>query len=253
MGQVVDTETAKEFISEALDKVASEELAAICREVEQKALWFQGKLSAAHLPQLSSGEYYSLLRRVFATRRSAKKIVETYPLEQFRQQAAALLYGEGPVSERFSSFVGFFKDFPVHLGRDLASEILHFTDPDRYWLWTRWMWDPRTKTGALPLVTTASYQFDGEDEGAVYMKIGEAIAFVHQVGDAAGFQTISREIYGTDVFLSCVYVIYVYTVLRIRMTQEFNRVMPELPEFSRRLLGVHRQVAQMQKTESLEN
>ncbi|HHL73603.1 MAG TPA: hypothetical protein ENJ29_13940 [Bacteroidetes bacterium] len=253
MGQVVDTETAKEFIGEALEKVAAEELSAICREVEQKALWFQGKLSETHLPQLSSGEYYSLLRRVFATRRSANKIIETHPLESFRKQAMALLYGDEPVSERFRTFVAIFDDLPVHVARDLASEILHFTDPDRYWLWTRWMWDPRTKTGALPLVTTASYDFDGEDEGAVYMKIGEAIAFVHQVGDAAGFQTISREIYGTDVFLSCVYVIYVYTVLRIRMTQEFNRVMPELPEFSRRLLGVHRQVAHVEKTESLEN
>jgi hypothetical protein len=34
-------------------------------------------------------------------------------------------------------------------------------------------------------------------------------------------------------------VVYVYTVLRLRMTQEFNKVMPGLPEFSRRLLGVY--------------
>ena len=54
------------------------------------------------------------------------------------------------------------------------------------------------------------------------------------------FSKISRSIFGTDVFLCSVYVIYVYTVLRMRMTQEFNRVMPDLPEFCRRLLGVHR-------------
>jgi hypothetical protein len=71
------------------------------------------------------------------------------------------------------------------------------------------------------------------------MKVGEAVAFVHHVGEAAGFQTISKTIFGTDVFLSCVYVVYVYTVLRMRMTQEFNKVMPGLPEFSRRLLGVY--------------
>ena len=72
------------------------------------------------------------------------------------------------------------------------------------------------------------------------MKVGRAVAFVHEVGEAAGFQSISRNIFGTDVFLSCVYVVYAYTVLKMRMTNEFNKVMPGLPEFSRRLLGVNR-------------
>ena len=42
------------------------------------------------------------------------------------------------------------------------------------------------------------------------------------------------------MYLCCVYIVYAYTVLRMRMTQEFNKVMPGLPEFCRRLLGVHR-------------
>jgi hypothetical protein len=240
MSQIVDTETAKEFIKETLDKVASEELAKICGEVEQKSAWFQKKLGRAALAKLSSGDYYAILRRIFATRRKTEQILEKYPLESFREWVGALLYGTDDVSVRFRDFVEKFGDLPDTTRRDLASELLHFTDPDKYWLWTRWMWDPRTKTGALPLVTSAKYDFDGETAGEVYIKVGKAISFVHEVGHAAGFQTISQHIFGTDVFLSCVYVIYVYTVLRMRMTQEFNRVMPELPEFSRRLLGVHR-------------
>jgi len=31
-----------------------------------------------------------------------------------------------------------------------------------------------------------------------------------------------------------------YTVLRMRMTQEFNKVVPDLPDLVRRLLGVYR-------------
>ena len=72
------------------------------------------------------------------------------------------------------------------------------------------------------------------------IEVGRAVAFVHEVGDAAGFQKISRNVFGTDVYLCCVYVVYAYTVLKMRMTQEFNKVMPGLPEFCRRLLGVHR-------------
>jgi hypothetical protein len=30
-----------------------------------------------------------------------------------------------------------------------------------------------------------------------------------------------------------------YTVFQMRLSKEFNRVLPELPEFAQRLLGVH--------------
>ena len=239
MAQVVDTESAKEFMREALEKVAADELLKICGEVELKSQWFQQKLSPASLPKLSSAEYFSLLRKIFATRRKAESILKKYRLENLREWTWALLYDQSEVKTRFQIFLDKLEGLEDNLRRDLASEILHFTDPERYWLWTRWMWDPKTKTGALPLVTMESHDMSGETAGEIYMKVGEAVAFVHQVGEAAGFQTISKTIFGTDVFLSCVYVVYVYTVLRMRMTQEFNKVMPGLPEFSRRLLGVY--------------
>jgi hypothetical protein len=240
MAQIVDTESAKEFMREALDKVASEELLKICSEVEQKSRWFREKLDREAIPKLSSAEYFSLLRRIFATRRKAEAILKQFPLENLREWTATLLYGNGEVKARFQNFVDKLDGLENNLRRDFASEILHFTDPEKYWLWTRWMWDPKTRTGALPLVTYSAYDFSGETAGDIYMRVGEAVAFVHHVGEAAGFQTISKTIFGTDVFLSCVYVVYVYTVLRMRMTQEFNKVMPGLPEFSRRLLGVYK-------------
>jgi hypothetical protein len=240
MAQVVDTNSAKEFMKEALDLVAGEELLKICQELEVKSQWFREKLAPQSIPRLSSAEYFSLLRRVFATRRKAEAILKQFRLEDLRDWTWELLYGDGDANTRFQSFVDRFDGLEDNVRRDFASEILHFTDPDKYWLWTRWMWDPKTRTGALPLVTYDSYDFSGPTAGDIYMRVGEAVAFVHHVGEAAGFQTISRTIFGTDVFLSCVYVVYVYTVLRLRMTQEFNKVMPDLPEFSRRLLGVYR-------------
>jgi hypothetical protein len=100
------------------------------------------------------------------------------------------------------------------------------------------MWDPQKKTGAIALVTEEGFDLQGDTHGEVYMKVGKGVAFVHSIGEAADFQFISRTLFGTDVYLSCVYVVYAYTVLRMRMTKEFNKVMPGLPEFSRRLLGV---------------
>jgi hypothetical protein len=60
-------------------------------------------------------------------------------------------------------------------------------------------------------------------------------------GRRSGFTSSgAKGLFGIDVFLACVYAVYMYTVLRLRMTQEFNKVVPELPELVRRLLGVYR-------------
>ena len=253
MGQVVDTDTAKEFMKETLAVVDVDELAKICAEVEAKSAWFRETLSREALsrealsqgaqPGLTRDAYHAVLRRIFSTRGKARQSLGAFELEDVRTWIGELLYGQGDLEQRFQGFVDRLDGLADNLRMDFASELLHFTDPERYWLWTRWMWDPKTRTGALPLVTTAAYDLGGDHAGEIYMKVGRAVAFVHEVGSAAGFQKISRSIFGTDVFLSCVYVIYAYTVLRMRMTQEFNKVMPGLPEFCRRLLGVHRKKA----------
>ncbi len=102
------------------------------------------------------------------------------------------------------------------------------------------MWDPRAGTGSLPLVTTEEFDLDGPDRGETYLRVGEAMAFVNETGKAVGFTNLGSGLFGTDVFLACVYSVYMYTVLRLRMTQEFNRIVPELPDLVRRLLGVYR-------------
>lgn len=238
MRQVVDTETAEEFMKETLEAVDVEELGRVAAQISAKSDWFQEKLSAAALPNLSEDDYTTLLRRIFAARRKLKLIRESFAFEDARDWMGELLHGDGDVGARFQNFVDRLDGVNPNTRTDIASELLHFTFPDRYWLWTRWMWNPRTRTGALPLVTSAAYDLSGEKPGEVYPKVGKGIEFVHEVGQTAGFQTIRSDIFGTDVYLSCVYVIYAYTALKMRMTQEFNKVMPEAAEFCRRLLGV---------------
>ena len=57
-------------------------------------------------------------------------------------------------------------------------------------------------------------------------------------GRADGWTWTGRGLFGPDVFLACVYAVYMYTVFRVRLSQEFNRILPELPELVQRVLGV---------------
>lgn len=258
-GQVVDTQTAQEFMAQALEKAERAELGDIVAELEQKSARFRAWLAPDALPGLDRSQLRGVLRSIFTTRRQADAIIDVMGEAELRQAMGRLLHGPTAPQDRFQEFVdalsGFWGDVrlarkplpgrengevPENVLCDLASEVLHFTQPEAHWLWTRWMWDPRTGTGTLPLVTMDEYDLHGRTSGETYMKVGVAVAFVRATGEAAGFARFGGgdSPFGIDVFMACVYAVYMYTVLRLRMTQEFNKVVPQLPELSRRLLGV---------------
>jgi hypothetical protein len=239
-GQVVDTQSAEEFMRETLEKVSRDELASVASLLDAKAAGFAALLgSPGQARGLDRDDLRRILRSVFATRRKADAILDGVGPERLGGAIDDLVHGDGPVTERFAAFDAVMEDHPEQ-AFDLPSELLHFTFPDRWWLWTRWMWDPRAGTGALPLVTTEDFDLDADDRAETYLRVGEAMAFVNETGKAVGFTDLGSGLFGTDVFLACVYSVYMYTVLRLRMTQEFNRIVPELPDLVRRLLGVYR-------------
>jgi hypothetical protein len=239
-GQVVDTQSAEEFMRETLEKVSRDELMTVSALLDAKAAGFNSLLgSPGQARTLDRDDLRRVLRSVFATRRKADAILDDVGPARLGAAIDDLLHGPGLVTERFVAFDAVLAAHPEQ-GFDLPSELLHFTAPDRWWLWTRWMWDPRAGTGALPLVTTEDFDLDAGDRGETYLRVGEAMAFVNETGKAVGFTDLGSGLFGADVFLACVYSVYMYTVLRLRMTQEFNRIVPELPDLVRRLLGVYR-------------
>jgi len=242
-GQVVDTESAQEFMREALQQISEAELDAVADELEIKHARFRAFLGQTHLRQARPEELRPVLRSIFATRRRTAELVSGEFSGHLSGWTADLLDGEAaPVERRFQVFCDRLERAGLarSLRYDLASELLHYTAPDTYWLWTRWVWDPETRTGALPLVTMEEYDFGTGDPGPTYLRVGQALAFVHETGRAAGFTRIGEGRFGVDVYLACVYAVYVYTTVRMRMTQEFNRVIPPLAELCRRFLGVYK-------------
>ena len=234
-GQVVDTETAQEFMRQALEMVQLPEMDGIARELEDKSMRFKAAVVA-----LDEERVHAVLRTIFTTRRRTADIVGAVGQELLVDALNELITDSRPVAARIDRFDAALAAVEPAVRHDIAGELLHFVDPERYWLWTRWMWDPELRTGALPLVTMQDFDLHGSTAGETYLKVGTAIAFVNETGRAVGFTRYGSEAFGIDVYLACVYGIYLYTITRMRMTQEFNKVIPPLPQLVRRLLGVHR-------------
>jgi hypothetical protein len=239
-GQVVDTETAQEFMRQALEMLELPEMEGIAHELELKSRGFQEVLAPAALTDLPDDRLRGLLRSIFATRRRASEVIATVGADRLRSELTNLLHGGEHVVARIDRFDDALSGIEPAIRRDIAGEALHFYNPARHWLWTRWMWDPDLATGALPLVTMQEFDLRGSTAGQTYLKVGTAVAFVNQTGRAVGFTRYGSEEFGIDVYLACVYGIYLYTITRLRMTQEFNKVIPPLPQLVRRLLGTHR-------------
>lgn len=239
-GQILDLASAQEFMREAAEQISEEEMSAIQDELREKSVRFRAVLGGSHdevasaTPALVRG----VLRSIFPVRRRTDQILEANGAEQLALHFAELLHGEAPLESRFSGFCSQVKGVDT-LSTDLATELLHFTYPEQFWLWTHWMWDPKAQTGALRLVTQDEYELGDSADFATYLKVGRAVAFVQETATSAGLHRLGHGPFGIDVFLVCIYGIYTYTVLRMRMTREFNQAIPPLPQLARRLLGIH--------------
>lgn len=248
VGQIVDTPTATEFLDQVLDLTTRDELAVIAGEVAAKSGAMRA-VAGDDLTAMGPEAVRELLGWVFCARRHVDKVLAVVDAGELALGVADLLDGTDRLAVRFDRFSDLIAGCR-EVAADLPAELLHFLDPARYWLWSRWMWDPDTETGSLRLVTMDEVDLDGDTRGEVYLRVGRALAFVSETGHAAGFTNFAHrgngqdvlytEAFATDVYLAAVYGVYMQTVLRMRLTQEFTNLVPPLPQLTRRLLGVHR-------------
>lgn len=238
-GQVVDTPVASDFFQRVLAQSTVEELSRIGDDLEYKSTAMRA-IAGDDPATMTEDSLRELLGWVFCTRRRVDRVLALTRPAELAAGIAELLHGSDGIDARYERFAELLAPLPG-VAADLPGELLHFLDPARYWLWTRWMWDPAAETGALKLVTTEDTELGGwgARPGATYLAVGRAVVFVEETGKAAGFTDIGRGLFGTDVFLAAVYGIYLNTVLGMRMTREFTAMLPGLTELTRRLLGVH--------------
>ena len=238
--EVVDAECAHEFLKEATKLASSEELADMGDRLGKKSELFGKLLAEDAMDRFDKDDLKALLNLIFSLRRKSGRLLRENGLDKMRSEIRELLYGEEPVKRRFDRFTTSIKVFNDSLAPALASELLHYSRPERYWLWTPWIWDPKTKAGALSLVIQNDVDLSGSSNGEIYENVGKATALVDALGHQEGYSSMGKGLSGTNVFLGCVYAVYMFAVFKMRLSQEFNRILPELPELARRILGVQR-------------
>ena len=132
----------------------------------------------------------------------------------------------------------------ARLGLELATGLLHNTFPEANWLWTRWLWDPTTGTGILPLLAGSSHNLLATNIADGYARVGAVTAMSMKFAEGTGLWTDElmsnekRALFANSAFLACAYAVYMYGSTSWRLSRDFNELLPSLPNMARRLLGL---------------
>jgi hypothetical protein len=144
---------------------------------------------------------------------------------------------EKPVDTRIAEFCAAFPQDREHRWvRDLAAELLHYADPERYPLMTRWVWDAHANTGVLREIWHAedvdSIRIEVPDAFATFLMLREELA---QYLAANG---VFRDVlFYVDVLMAQVYAGYIGERGGMYLRTDFAT--PEDPMLhARRILGL---------------
>ncbi len=206
------------------------------KDLLAKSFLFQKAFSKENLPSLTEEDLELVLEKVFATRRRRKKVIEETGVERLKRAISDLLYGKAnSYEERVERFVREIRGIDAQSARDLASEILHFTFPEQYVLWTSWIWDPESETGAVVFLKEEPpkrhmYGETYEEFEQIYKQVQEKLL---------DFGIKAKSGLFVDIFLAMIYATYV-DYMTLSTMHSAKGFFPPAGSTARRLLGVLR-------------
>lgn len=123
---------------------------------------------------------------------------------------------------------------------DWGTYWVHVAWPEQAW-WSRWMFLPRSRTGALLLVVDDPTAFEqAPSPDVTYTLVQDATDFLGEVlASTRRLDKVSPP-YRAVVALAAVYAVYMFTMASWKMTEEFTQVLPPFPIVMKTLLGLTR-------------
>jgi hypothetical protein len=237
-----DDPILEETLQEALKQVSSDDVIAIADELaERQPRLFLGLETDS--ARLSSSQFPEIAAAVTHTQANARIITNYFAAGDFKP-FDELLYGNSPPPLRMANFVEKLKALDTRLALELASGLLHNTSPRNHWLWSRWLWDPTTGTGILPLLAGSTHNLLADNLADGYARVGAVTAMSMKFAEGTGLWTDElvrnekRAQFANSAFLACAYNVYLYGTTSWRLSREFNNLLPSLPNMARKLLGL---------------
>ena len=236
-----DDPELQKTLQESLAQVSPEDVIAIADELaERHTRIFQGlEPTSATFP----ASLTDIAAAVTHTKANARTLTNHFEGSDYKL-LVELLNGEAPAPVRVAAFVEKLDALDTRLALELATGLLHNISPKDNWLWTRWLWDPTTGTGILPLLAGSVHNLVATNLADGYARVGSITAMSMKFGEGTELFTSElmedeeRGPFANSAFLACAYGVYMYGTTSWRLSRDFNELLPSLPNMARKLLGL---------------
>jgi hypothetical protein len=228
-------------LQEALGQVSPEDVIALADELVERQTRLFRQLESD--PTSLALAFSEIAAAVTHTKANARTITSYFGQDDYKL-IDELLNGESPEPVRVAAFIEKLNALDTRLALELATGLLHNTFPKANWLWTRWLWDPTTGTGILPLLAGSSHNLLATNIAEGYARVGAVTAMSMKFAEGTGLWTDElmsnekRALFANSAFLACAYAVYMYGSTSWRLSRDFNELLPSLPNMARRLLGL---------------
>ena len=205
--------------------------------VKLKSTMFRQALAERPIDELELEAFMGLCTFMATVRRRVGPFLGADEYLELRGGIADLFDESVPVDERIGRFCDRFqKNGKDRWVRDLATEVLHNTDPERYPLMNRWVWDAAANTGVIREIWHAEdvdhITIPVADGYGTYLMLREELS--QFLTDNGFFRDI---LYYVDVLCAQVYAQYICEQGGSYLRADFSA--PEDPmQHTRRLLGL---------------
>jgi hypothetical protein len=236
-----DDPELQKALQDSLAQVSPEDVIAIADELAKRRAGLFSGLEADSAQFASS--FAHVAAAVTHTKANAKTLTNYFIQNDFAT-FSELIHGDAPAPVRVSSFVEKLNALDTRLALELATGLLHNTLPNSNWLWTRWLWDPTTGTGILPLLAGSTHNLLADTLADGYARVGAVTAMSMKFAEGTGLfadeltSNEKRAQFANSAFLACAYAVYMYGSTSWRLSRDFNELLPSLPNMARRLLGL---------------
>jgi hypothetical protein len=208
--------------------------------LQVKSALFRDALGAGKAQRVELATFKALCTLIAPVRRRIADHLAGPAFERLRTYLAGLLDGSedtATADQRVAAFCSAFPQDRRHRWvRDLAAEILHNVDPERYPLMCRWVWDAQSGTGVIREIWHSVD--DGYEGIEVPDDYGTFIMLREELAQYLAANGVYRDVLQyVDLLTAQVYAGYICNQGGSYLRADFNA--PEDPmEHTRRLLGL---------------
>ncbi|MDD9875846.1 MAG: hypothetical protein OXR84_00195 [Magnetovibrio sp.] len=205
-----------------------------------KASVFAEALKPDNLGTLDEKSFIGLCAFMAPVRRRIGGWLETNDMATVRELIRDLLTGAADGSDTDKRLAVFATAFPdgrkYRWVRDLAAELLHWSNPEQYPLMTRWVWDVEANTGVLREIWHAEdvdhMTIEVADDYATFLMLREELS--QFLADNGVFRDM---LYYVDMLTAQVYADYICEQGGSYLKTDFSSEIDPM-EYTRRMLGL---------------